>query len=191
MCITKTLIILSFPFACLELRLDEEERNLSPERRLKLKDLLENRKCDSAMLEFCDRFLECVVGKVQFKGCHATLPVREYAKVSDEAYTMLVLKNVWDAMMKQDLDACKRKKLGIKDNTTQKREMIMGQFTKNKKEARKYGGWNEEGIKFYNECREKVKQYRKTYSGWDDDLHSFPTRRSSYLASESECTDAR
>jgi len=57
------------------------------------------------MRVLCDNFLPCVVGKKRWKmQILAGKKVNKIATVSDKAFVLLVLENIWDDMMNLDID---------------------------------------------------------------------------------------
>jgi len=86
----------------------------------KLEDILKLRKNLQMMKILCNHFLPCVVGKKWWKmQILAGKSVNNVAMVSDEAFVLLVLENIWDNMMKVNIDEyyCPKKER----NTTTKR----------------------------------------------------------------------
>ena len=76
-------------------------------------DILKLRKNLQTMRVLCNHFLPCVVGKKRWKmqilaGKH----VNDIATVSDEAFVLLVLENIWVDMMKISVDEYYRPKKG-------------------------------------------------------------------------------
>ena len=53
-----------------------------------------------AMITFCDHFLACIVGKVEWKQKVTKNLVKEIATNSDEGFALLVLENIWDEWTK-------------------------------------------------------------------------------------------
>lgn len=63
------------------------------------------------MTLFCNQFLACVTGKNDWKQQTKNL-IRDFATVSDEAFALLVLENIWDKWIKMDpLEFFSRKKM--------------------------------------------------------------------------------
>jgi len=80
-----------------------------------IEDILKLRKNLQTMRILCDHFLPCVIGKKWWKmqilsGRH----VNNITTVSDEAFVLLVLENIWDDMMKVNIDEYYRPKKGEK-----------------------------------------------------------------------------
>ena len=100
-----------------------------------LDDFLKNRENTKTMRIFCQRFLPCAVGKYVFKKRKAIEKVSEFASVSDEAFVLLVLENIWEATMEKDMKEWKRDKLLRKNlEGTEKRERkqyACGKYTQN------------------------------------------------------------
>jgi len=85
-----------------------------------MEDILKLRKSLQSMRVLCNHFLPCVVGKKQWKmQIQAGKKVNKIATVSDEAFVLLVLENIWSDMMKVNIDDYyrprKRKKKNNKD----------------------------------------------------------------------------
>ena len=53
---------------------------------------------------YFDKFLSCVVGKCKYCNLVKMPPVKEFAMVTDEAFTLVVLENGWEEWIKIDLD---------------------------------------------------------------------------------------
>jgi len=102
--------------------------------------------------------------------------VNDIATVSDEAFVLLVLENIWDDMMKVSIDDYyrpkKRKKHHDNENddstsattnrdTNQVRNpVITGQWTSAWRGSRRYGGWSPEGLNRFNQLVKMVTQDR-------------------------------
>jgi len=151
-------------------------------------DLLKLRLNLQTMRVLCNNFLPCVVGKKRWKmQILAGKKVNEIATVSDKAFVLLVLENIWDDMMNLDIDDYyhprKRTKSNNAENnktsTTAKstadtmdnndnrngRIVVTGQWTSAWRGSRRYGGWSPEGIDRFNRLVKIVKQDR------DNDTH--------------------
>jgi len=70
------------------------------------------------MRVLCNHFLPCVVGEKRWKmQIQAGKKVNEIATVSDEAFVLLILKNIWSDMEKVDIDDYYRPKKRKKETT--------------------------------------------------------------------------
>jgi len=67
-----------------------------------LRDLMKVQENPETMITFCDHFLSCIVGKVEWKQKVMKNLVKEIATNSDEGFTLLVLENIWDDWSKID-----------------------------------------------------------------------------------------
>jgi len=68
-------------------------------------NLLKLRKNLKSMNILCNHFLPCVVGKKRWKmQIHAGKKVNDVATVSDEAFILLVLENIWKEMIDMDIN---------------------------------------------------------------------------------------
>jgi len=144
-------------------------------------DILKLHKNLQTMRVLCNHFLPCVVGKKRWKmqilaGKH----VNDIATVSDEAFVLLVLENIWVDMMKISVDEYYRPKKrknkpdhedneGAKDrdahtmatnddNDQQGNKVITGRWTSAWRGSRRYGGWSPEGLNHFNKLVKMVKQ---------------------------------
>ena len=54
------------------------------------------------MTIFCNWFLSCVTGKHDWKRQTNSELIREFAMISDEAFALLVLENIWERWIKMD-----------------------------------------------------------------------------------------
>ena len=61
-----------------------------------LEDFLALQTNKEVMGYFCDNFLLQVVGRVQWRDGVTKIPVHKLATVTDEAFALLVLENIWD-----------------------------------------------------------------------------------------------
>ena len=72
------------------------------------------------MRVLCNNFLPCVVGKKRWKmQILAGKKVNDIATVSDEAFVLLVLENIWDDMMSLDIDDYYRPRKRVKSNNSE------------------------------------------------------------------------
>jgi len=87
----------SLTFLVSDLRVADELPNME--------DILKLRKSLQSMRVLCNHFLPCVVGKKRWKmQIQAGKKVNEIATVSDEAFALLVLENIWSDMVKVNID---------------------------------------------------------------------------------------
>ena len=121
---------------------------------------------------FCLKFLKAVVGLHTFnKKVKNNLKLSEIATPSDEAFALLLLDNSelrWrqEFEQKQQEDAVANKELLSRSKYTgvgQKKESRKG-FTK------RYGGWRKEAILKFNLFLQKVKDDRRDYGEWFDQV---------------------
>jgi len=121
----------------------------------------------------------CCWGKRWKMQIQAGKKVNGIATVSDEAFVLLVLKNIWDDMMTASIDDYyqPRKRKMTMDNknveTTDNAEheagdkrqssktVITGQWTSAWHGSRWYGGWSPEGIDHFNKHVKAVIQDRQ------------------------------
>ena len=54
------------------------------------------RKDSEVMTIFCNQFLSCVTGKHDWKRQTNSELIREFATISDEAFALLILENIWE-----------------------------------------------------------------------------------------------
>lgn len=77
-----------------------------------LSQLLMLQSNQEVMTLFCNQFLACVTGKNDWKQQTKNKLIRDFATVSDEAFALLVLENIWDKWIKMDpLEFFSRKKM--------------------------------------------------------------------------------
>jgi len=131
----------------------------------------------------CNHFLPCIVGKKGGKCKFKQEKVNDIATVSDKAFVLLVLKNIWDNMMtitindyyqprkrKKTMDNKNFETTNNANSTTEheagdKRQssktVITGQWTSAWHGSRQYGGWSPEGIDHINKLVKAVIQDRQ------------------------------
>lgn len=129
-----------------------------------------------SMISFCDNFLPCVVGKTRWKkhiGSRTSQVINDFVSVSDEAFTLLLLENVWDIMHEVSVEEFfvpKKRKRSQQANTNDQevedsgqvgKRLLIGRWTKDWRGSKKYGGWAPDGIARYNELVELVTNDRK------------------------------
>ena len=89
------------------------------------------------------------------------------ATPTDEAFALLVLENIWDVWMEIPLEeyfAGQRKR---KEN--EKRKCRTGKYTKDYKEATRFGGWNDSGLQRMNDLVEIVKKDRAAHENFEEE----------------------
>jgi hypothetical protein len=69
-----------------------------------LEELVQLRRNHAVMKVFCEHFLPCVVGKVRWKTNCCSSKVGDIATVTDEAFVLLVLENIWEIWSQKDVD---------------------------------------------------------------------------------------
>ena len=139
-------------------------------------DFKDNRNNHEAMTEFCERFLPCVVGKWKYKREKVAEKVSRIATRSDEAFALLILDNVWEMVMREDIEGWKRRKYESKNgrgSTTNteggtRRKSRMGKYTQNSEQASKYNRWTPSGLNKFNAYMEKIERIRETSKSFDD-----------------------
>jgi len=67
-----------------------------------LSDLMKLQGNPKTMITFCDHFLACIVGKVEWKQKVTKNLIKEIVTNSDEGFALLVLENTWDEWSKFD-----------------------------------------------------------------------------------------
>lgn len=85
----------------------------------------------------CDVFLIQVVGVQKFKKLSTKVCISQQISRSDEAFMLLILDNNWARWTDMARNGCGDSNVPTK-------------YTHRGKEARKYGGWTNEGLKKYN-----------------------------------------
>jgi hypothetical protein len=112
---------------------------------------------------FCERFVQCVIGSSMFKNSCYKKGFMEYASVSDEAITFLILENNWDAWTAIGLAAKNNEKVPMKN---------CGQAQKyfDNKTGRGHS-WNSKGKAEYNNYFDSISYDREKYGlSFDDDF---------------------
>ena len=130
-----------------------------------LDDFFGMRDNDKAMHFFCENFLPEVVGKVEWRKGVTNLKVSDLATVTDEAFALLVLDNVWLTWMNMDTPVEELKHAG-KDGAG-KRKVRPGLYTHNFRKASRHEGWNTNGLKRMDELMDQVMMDRKENGDWD------------------------
>ena len=102
--------------------------------------------------------------------------MNDIATVSDEAFVLLVLENIWDDMMKVSIGDYYQPKKWEKRNDNENNDstsattnrdtnqvcnpVITGQWTSAWRGCRRYGGWSPEGLNCFNQLVKMVTQDR-------------------------------
>jgi hypothetical protein len=113
-----------------------------------LKDFLMLRRNRLAYLYFCENFLSCVVGKLEWKKCAHSMVVSNIASPTDEAFALLILENIWDSWSQVDIEDYYKWQVprsgesGVKET---KRQALVGKYTSDFRRASRFGGWSDEG----------------------------------------------
>jgi len=94
--------------------------------------------------------------------------VKEIATNSDEGFTLLVLENIWDDWSKIDAKEYFFAKHKTNQGVKQK-QPGGGQWTSHSKGATRFGGWNAEGVKRFNELCAFVAKDQEINGGFDMD----------------------
>ena len=117
------------------------------------------------MTIFCNQFLSCVIGKHDWKRQTNSDLIREFATISDEAFALQVLENIWERWIKMDplqfftkTRPQKNRRKKVKNN-----DLEGGQWTSESARALRCCGWSIEGITRFNLLCEKVKVNRQAY----------------------------
>jgi len=112
---------------------------------------------------FCQEFLSCVVGRLEWKKQIERKRVWEIASASDEAFALLALENIWDDVVNH-----------VEKGPTAARDPIVGKYTVDKyKRAGKYGGWSVAGLHRMLELKRMVEENRKEFPNADDEYLEF------------------
>ena len=115
-----------------------------------LKMFLSTRENDGgAYTMFCDRLLQCVVGRRTWKTGIEHMEIRKVATVTDEAFALLLLENSWDRWIDFAING--------QCATVTESKYTNGGIGKNSK---KYMGWNQKGLTRFNELRARLKLER-------------------------------
>jgi hypothetical protein len=119
------------------------------------------RTLQQVMVLFCERFVSWVVGKCEWNKKKFNTKQSELTTASDEAFTLLVLENIWEPWQKlaESTDSLNRE---LDENGNfKKRNPVSGKFTKNACGARRYCGWDAYGITRFNNLLLQVHKDRQ------------------------------
>ena len=141
-----------------------------------LKEFLKMRKNKEAYLYFCENFLSCVVGKLEWKKNAHCRKLSEIASPTDEAFALLVLENIWDSWTAVAIeDYYKGPVITITAVGKQecKRKAVIGKYTSDYRRASRFGGWSDEGHTRFVELRTLVIEDRKDKEGFEEQYLSY------------------
>jgi hypothetical protein len=116
-----------------------------------MKQFLETRENPGGAYDlFCNHFLQCVVGRRNWRAGVEAKEVRDVATMTDEALCLLLLENSWDKWV--DMAVNKTGKSDVESKFTS------GGIGKNSK---KYMGWSRDGLKRFNTLRSQIESERR------------------------------
>ena len=136
-----------------------------------LKDFLRMRKHQKAYAFFCENFLRCVVGKLEWKKCAHCMKISDIASPTDEAFALLVLENIWDswtAVVVEEYYKGPVATITEQGKTECKRKAVIGKYTSEYRRASRFGGWSDEGHKRFVQLRTMVIEDRKDEGGFEN-----------------------
>ena len=113
-----------------------------------------------AMTLFCDSILPEVVGKVAMRKGVTKMRISEFVTVTDEAFALLVLENIWDTWWNTPLDELKA---GAGVDEKGKRKVRAGKYTGDWRRAGRHQGWSKEGLERMNKLIKLVEKDREEY----------------------------
>ena len=123
------------------------------------------------MEQFIEKFVSCVVGRIEWKRSCKDQPVSKVASATDEAFALLVLENIWDSWRDVDpqdyllkrRERVEPKKQAEASKSSQRRprqKEIFGKYTEKHRNAKRYRGWSEEGFARFNQLVRMVREDR-------------------------------
>jgi len=124
------------------------------------------REDDQTMEIFCNHFLACVVGKHDWKRQTKKELISQVATISDEAFALLVLENIWDEWKNMNVVEFFSRRKGMEKGTKRKK-IGGGRWTSDAKGCGKYCGWNVDGMKRFSELCQQVKLNRTSFHNFD------------------------
>lgn len=134
----------------------------------KLEELLQLRQDESTMMVFADVFLPSVVGKNKWNRLVTRVPLKSMVTVTDEAFALLVLENIWDEWSAIPVNEWMNSKIcGTRRQGMVGKGGRAGKYTKNWRKASKFHGWSDEGLQRMNELVELVKADREKHGRFD------------------------
>jgi len=119
---------------------------------------------------YFDKFLSCVVGKCKYQDLVKMQPVKEFAMVTNEAFTLVVLENGWEEWIKIDPDS----HFGLKnkqEDGNKHKKVGGGWYTKHAWGATQFCGWNPAGIQRFNELCKIVQDNRECNGDYDVEFY--------------------
>jgi hypothetical protein len=133
-----------------------------------------NEEQNEAYIFFCERFLKCIVGKINFnKKLKLNMKLSEIATPSDEALGLLLLENnevKWLSELQNQEDKSAGEEREAPSIT--KPKYTSGGKAKGTRKGltRRYGGWKMDGIKRFNALLMMVKEDRAKNGKWFDKI---------------------
>ena len=152
-----------------------------------MEDFVQLSKNKSTMKLFLDRFVSCVVGRMEWRKETPKMVISKIATPTDEAFALLVLENIWDAWKDVDpqeyiMARSKRRREEDddvegecetnSDGTTKKakrRKEIPGKYTKEHRNAKRYRGWGDDGHARFNQLVNLVREDRKVRGSFEEE----------------------
>ena len=152
-----------------------------------VEDFVQLSKNKSTMKLFLDRFVSCVVGRMEWRKETPKMVISKIATPTDEAFALLVLENIWDAWKDVDpqeyiMARSKRRREEDddvegecetnSDGTTKKakrRKEIPGKYTKEHRNAKRYRGWGDDGHARFNQLVNLVREDRKVRGSFEEE----------------------
>ena len=136
-----------------------------------LDEILELSRNEEVMEQFLEKFVSCVVGRIEWKRSCKDQPVSKVASATDEAFALLVLENIWDSWRDVDpqdyllkrRERVEPKKQAEASKSSQRRprqKEIPGKYTEKHRNAKRYRGWSEEGFARFNQLVRMVREDR-------------------------------
>ena len=107
---------------------------------------------------FCDNFLICTHGKIEFRAQVQEKRVSTITTISTEAYTIAYIENSYDSWLAEAMDT-------TTDPIEWKANRVSGpqkKWTVNAHAAKIYGGWHKDGLIYYLDKSSEVRKERKT-----------------------------
>ena len=143
-----------------------------------LDEILELSRNKEVMVQFLEKFVSCVVGRIEWKRSCKDQPISRIASATDEAFALLVLENIWDSWGDVDpqdyllkrRERVEPKKQAPEGNSSQKKprqKEIPGKYTEKHRNAKRYRGWSDEGIARFNQLVKMVREDRARRSEFE------------------------
>jgi len=143
-----------------------------------IEELMKLQQNTKTMIVFCDHFLSCIVGKVEWKHQVTHKQIKEFANIMDEAFALLVLENIWDDWINVVTTDYFLPKQKDKEENTQSNKHTKtggGCWTSNSQGAIWFGGLNTDGVQRFNELCAVVVTDCKNNGKFDTDYLSMMT----------------